>query len=267
MSIPHSIWLRRRLERWYRKSNAGKRLNRQLGDELSARLEDIFGYNLLFIGIDPGVSLSTMTRVRSLIAVSPDYAAQRPTQLHIIAEDEELPVETESVDVVVACNALDLSADPHQVLREIRRVLTPRGHLILVGFNPHSLLGIDRYLRRRPDSSPWPGLQSLPPRRVADWLSLIDFDCDAICHKQVIPVPSCGYLAKPLQRLDRWLSQHHAPFGSSYLIQARKLVRGHLHSTEIMRSKPRLISMPAAKPIVGSNTQRTRQTRKLPPVG
>lgn len=263
----HSIRLRRRLERWYHKSNAGQSLSRQLGDELTGRLEDIFGYNLLFIGVDPGVALATMTRVRALVAASPDYAAERPTQLHVIANDEELPLETESIDVVVACNALDLSADPHQVLREIRRVLTPHGHLILVGFNPNSLLGLGRRLgrRRRQHLSPWPGLRSLPPQRVADWLSLIDFDCALISHKQVIPVPNRGYLAKPLQRLDRWLSQNHAPFGSSYLIQARKLVRGHLHPTNYSRLKPRLISLPIAKPIVGSNSPTTRQTRKLPP--
>lgn len=264
MSTLHSIRLRRLLERWYRTSAHGNRLNRQLGADLAGKLEDIFGYNLLFIGVDPGVKLSTMTRVRQLIAISADPAAERPVPLHIIANDEELPIETESVDVVVACNALDLSDDPHQVLREIRRVLTPHGQLILIGFNPNSLLGLIRSLSRRQQGAPWQGLRALPPHRVIDWLSLIDFDCDIVRHKQVIPVPNGGYVGQLLARLDDWLSRH-ALFGSSYIIQAHKLVRGHLHPQEPTRLKPRLISLPVAKPIVGSSTPTSRQPRKLPP--
>jgi len=265
MSKLHSIRLRRLLERWYRTAVEGRRLNRQLGSELTGRLEDIFGYNLLFIGVDPGLKLTDMTRVRKLIAASPDPAAERPIPLHIIANDEELPVESESIDVLVACNALDLSDDPHQVLREIRRVLTPHGQLILIGFNPNSLLGLIRALSRRQQNAPWGGLSALPPHRVTDWLSLIDFDCDVVSHKQVIPVPNGGYLGKLLQRVDDWLCKHRAPFGSSYIIQAHKLVRGHLHPKAISRTKPRLISLPVAKPIVGSSTPTSRQPRKLPP--
>lgn len=265
MRALHSIRLRRSLERWYRVSVDGNRLNRQLDSELAGRLEDIFGYNLLFIGVDPGLKLSAMTRVRQLIAVSPDPAAERPIPLHIIANDEELPIETESIDIVVACNTLDLSDDPHQVLREIRRVLTPHGQLILIGFNPNSLLGLVRSLSRRQQNAPWRALRALPPHRVTDWLSLIDFDCDVVSHKQVIPVPNGGYFGKLLQRLDDWLCQHHAPFGSSYIIQAHKLVRGHLHPKASSRARPRLISLPAAKPIVGSTTPTSQQPRKLPP--
>ncbi|MGH9701628.1 MAG: methyltransferase domain-containing protein [Candidatus Acidiferrales bacterium] len=40
---------------------------------------------------------------------------------------EEIPVRSESMDLVICCNVLDHTSDPDAVLREIRRVLKPNG--------------------------------------------------------------------------------------------------------------------------------------------
>src|SRR5271156_1102595 len=40
---------------------------------------------------------------------------------------EEIPVRSESMELVICCNVLDHASDPAAILREIRRVLKPNG--------------------------------------------------------------------------------------------------------------------------------------------
>lgn len=91
----------------------------------------------------------------------------------LLGATEALPLQSDSVDVLLMPHALDLAEDPHQVLREAHRVLAPEGYLILSGFNPWSLAGLAKLLRRgraMPWSSSW-----LAPGRVKDWLALLGF--------------------------------------------------------------------------------------------
>lgn len=57
----------------------------------------------------------------------------------VIAATEELPLATDSVDVVVCCHSLEYSADKKKMLKEVARILKPQGFLILLAFNPHPL--------------------------------------------------------------------------------------------------------------------------------
>jgi SAM-dependent methyltransferase len=53
----------------------------------------------------------------------------------------ELPFASQSLDLVVLPHVLEFAAEPHQVLREVERVLIPEGQVIICGFNPASLWG------------------------------------------------------------------------------------------------------------------------------
>ena len=89
-------------------------------------------------------------------------------------EPEALPIESRSVDVAVLPHTLDFCDDPHQVLREVNRVLAPEGHAVILGFNPLSLWGLRRLftLDRR---APW-FARFLPLYRVKDWFALLEFE-------------------------------------------------------------------------------------------
>lgn len=54
----------------------------------------------------------------------------------VCAQPECLPWPENSLDVVVLPHGLDVCADPAILLAEVRRVLVPRGQLLLSGFNP-----------------------------------------------------------------------------------------------------------------------------------
>jgi hypothetical protein len=49
---------------------------------------------------------------------------------------------------------LEFHDDPHQILREVERVLIPEGEVIITGFNPLSLWGLRRRLPNCPATSP-----------------------------------------------------------------------------------------------------------------
>src|SRR5690606_41680254 len=60
----------------------------------------------------------------------------------LVCEPEQLPFDTQSIDLIVMPHTLEWCADPHQVLREVERVLMPEGRVVLTGFNPYSLWGL-----------------------------------------------------------------------------------------------------------------------------
>ena len=100
--------------------------------------------------------------VESRVRVSPDGGDLR-------AQWDELPFESESADFIVAAHALDAAADPRDALREIVRVLRPGARLLIVGFNPFSILAF----RARARGMPWAG-KWISLRRVKDWLALLE---------------------------------------------------------------------------------------------
>lgn len=90
-----------------------------------------------------------------------------------------LPWSSGSVDALVLAHAMELSADPHALVRECVRVLSPRGQLVCLVFNPRAPWLLARGLRRRAHAF-LP--RALPPRaaRLSDWLQLFDFEITAL---------------------------------------------------------------------------------------
>jgi SAM-dependent methyltransferase len=78
-----------------------------------------------------------------------------------------------SIDVVFLPHTLDYSDDrSHAILREADRVLTPHGHLVVLGFKPGGLWGLRRLI---PGAGLPPGAERLiSDRQLSDWLQLLD---------------------------------------------------------------------------------------------
>jgi len=53
-----------------------------------------------------------------------------------------LPFAAASIDLVLLPHVLEFASNPHQVLREVERVLVPEGQVVIAGFNPISLFGL-----------------------------------------------------------------------------------------------------------------------------
>ncbi len=214
--------LRPALASWLN-THYGQLLLKEEKTYLDAALSDVFGYHLLELSISDDAHLSDASRIRHRFSLSPDFApSYQGKPLGAQAEIDNLPLASESVDVVILHHTLEFSQRPHLMLREVSRVLMPRGRVIVVGFNPSSLFGLFKAVARFTSCRPQWRHQNLGKRRVLDWLRLLDFE--ALQQSQ-------GFYRPPLThpkvlRYLAWLEiigqKLHLPGGSFYFIVARK---------------------------------------------
>jgi len=183
-----------------------------------AEVVDAFGFHALQFGL-PDLDFLRLNRMshRATIGCEPGSVVR--------ADFCEVPIATASVDLVVLPHTLEFSQNPHQVLREVQRILVPEGHIVISGFNPWSLWGAARWLPKDAQLPPWCGqFISLP--RIKDWLALLGFELAA--GRMGAYVPPCRGETW-LHRLrflelagDRWW-----PFaGGVYFLHAIKRIPG-----------------------------------------
>jgi SAM-dependent methyltransferase len=132
---------------------------------------DIFGYNALQIGL-PAIDLLRSNRMPLRACVDRGAGASLRPQLR--ADATELPVVSASIDLVLLPHVLEFSHNPHQILREVERVLVPDGHLVVTCFNPMSLWGVCHTFSKR-DTYPWNG-RFIHLMRLKDWMALLGFE-------------------------------------------------------------------------------------------
>jgi SAM-dependent methyltransferase len=130
-------------------------------------VSDIFGYNALQIGL-PEYDLLRANRMPLRATVD------RSPGANLRADGAELPVISASIDLVLLPHVLEFSKNPHQILREVERVLVPDGHVVVTCFNPVSLWGM-RHMFAKRDAYPWTG-RFIHLMRLKDWLALLGFE-------------------------------------------------------------------------------------------
>ena len=131
-------------------------------------VSDIFGFNALQCNL-PQYDLLRASRIPHHFTLGP----YRPARL--ISDFDCLAVANQSIDLVLLPHVLEFSSAPHQILREVERVLIPEGHVLITGFNPFSLWGAYHALHRRGDEYPWRG-KFISLLRLKDWLALLGFE-------------------------------------------------------------------------------------------
>jgi len=136
-----------------------------------ATVVDLFGYNALQIGL-PQVDLLRASRMTLRERVAPIAPAG------LRADCAALPIAPNVVDLVVLPHVLEFSPHPHQILREVERILMPDGNLLISGLNPWSLWGIRRTLAGGGGASPWQG-EYISLLQLKDWLTLLGFEVTA----------------------------------------------------------------------------------------
>jgi SAM-dependent methyltransferase len=181
-------------------------------------VSDIFGFNAVQLGLSQ-FDLLRASRIPFRMSIGPSAPAQLRADLH------QLPIASQSVDLVLMPHVLEFSATPHQLLREVERVLIPEGHVIIAGFNPFSLWGARRLFAGEQPAYPWRGkFLTLP--RVKDWLALLGFEVTGgklACYIPPVPTPKWIERFQFMEAAgDRWW-----PLGGGvYFLLAKKRVQG-----------------------------------------
>ncbi|MFZ4378708.1 MAG: class I SAM-dependent methyltransferase [Polynucleobacter sp.] len=191
---------------------------------------DVFGFNAVQIGLPQINTLSENRMPMQALLInsqdSLDYASKYHWHL-IEGSSSELPFANESLDLVVLPHVLEFAADPHQILREVDRVLRPEGRLIISGFNPASLWGARQYLSRLIGNPYLPrDGQFISLIRVKDWLQLLNFSLDRGhfgCYKFPLQGSSTMHRMDFLERMgNRWWPI----FGAVFVVSAIKRHQG-----------------------------------------
>lgn len=181
---------------------------------LDQHLPMVFGYHLLKLGhLSSQLSCHAST-IRHQVNVGVGGKL-----MGVQANLAELPFQESSVDLCLLAHCLDFSSDPHQLLREVERVLTGDGYVVLSGFNPLSLLGIQRYLPRRRRTRPWSGGRMFTPNRVKDWLHLLGFE--VVADARFGCTGAVSGLMGPAW-FERWAVRYCRAGASVYFLVARK---------------------------------------------
>lgn len=142
-------------------------------------LDGLFGAECLQLGIwgEPRAFLKFARTQRTACLASPSHAlsAEPPSaygRLH------RLPIASDCIDVAILPHTLDFSTRPHEILREVHRVLRSDGHLVILGFKPGGLWGLRRLI---PGAAMPPHANSLvSDRQLSDWLKLLDLHIHGI---------------------------------------------------------------------------------------
>lgn len=186
---------------------------------VAAMTADVFGYYALETGVLTG-SYSFLQHSR--IASRFSLGMVQEEQTSAMGTPEHLPFAFHNLDLVIASHALDCTQEPHQVLREIERVLVPEGHCILIGFNPFSFRGLGslRHYRKRKES-PCHFHSTL---RVKEWLSVLGFDVLETVTAGFSPVIGGERMFQRTRWIDRLGEKLHLAVGNVYIIHAQKKV-------------------------------------------
>ena len=177
-----------------------------------------FGYHLLKIGALSGEIDSSQSPIKHQLTLS-----EQAQKCNLVGDIDDLPLLEHSVDVCVLLHALEFSLDPHHVVREANRVLIPNGYLVITGFNPFSLAGLNQFIPYRRNKTPW-NERLFSPMRVKDWLHLMGFEIQLdkrFLHSTLARQVTQGVISNHWHNIA---SRYFPSLGSVYVIVAKKRV-------------------------------------------
>ena len=226
------------LDTWYR-TDAGVHFAQEICSVLTPMLHELFGYYAIQLGgYPPATNLLEASRINTNWLAGGEGA-------DVICRPEQQPFASDSVDLLILPHTLELSADPHAVLREADRMLVPEGHMIIIGLNPWTAWGLWQVARYR-RAYPFYTLG-----RIRDWLGLLGFEYMSEQSRCIsmfdIPMPARLENSPLLQKLRTNLSKRLA---GGYVVLAKKKVFSMTPVKPRWPFKPRLVSTGLGEPTV-----------------
>ena len=188
---------------------------------------------------DADIRIPNLRRQHSIARMARDAwaaVADVPPEVPVAlaCEFDALPFPSDSIDLVVLPHSLEFAHDPHQLLREVERVLRPEGRVVITGFNPASLWGLrQRAGRARLGIHLGRGEPYLPREgdfigywRLRDWARLLGFELEAGQFGCWRPPLSTARWLERFEWMDGVGERWWPVLGAAYVLVAVKRVRG-----------------------------------------
>ena len=249
------------VKQWYQ-SDLGQELFKIEKKCLKKQLEKIFGYNLIQLGClgAAGTANSGADRLIYDSKISYKFVFESLSdsrQCSLNCDFSALPVKNNSIDAIVLPHTLEFESDPHQILREVERVLMAEGKAIFFVFNPYSLWGLlHKYwqIKRRIKTNqsvqtqmPLPSCgQLISQKRLKDWLQLLGFDIELVKGYFFRPPLQNSSLLKNIQFIEKTGEMSGFIPAGAYMIVATKRVSTLTPIRQPWRLSPRLMGTQAS---------------------
>ncbi|OUV02581.1 MAG: hypothetical protein CBC42_07370 [Betaproteobacteria bacterium TMED82] len=219
-----TVYSMNRIKRWkyWLESYLGSELLIEEKELIDEAVEDVFGYHA--VQICPfNVNFLEKSRINNQYKLSffydQSYIGQKEDDRFIVSP-QVLPIESQSVDLIILIHILETVEDPHLFLREVERILIPEGKLIICGFNPLGLWAINRFFKRSLLPSPVSNWVSLP--RLKDWCKLLGFEIFAGRFLAYYPAINSRVWLKRLSWFNKFGPRWWPMAGGVYCISATK---------------------------------------------
>ena len=196
---------------------------------MAATVADLFGFHALQLGLPELDALQANRMPHRWLATSD---ADAPGSV-LVTDFSALPFPANSLDLVVLPHTLELSADPHGVLREVERVLVPEGRVVICGLNPVSLWGFrQRRAHLYRHLLGWDHLflpqagEFIGYLRLRDWLRLLGLELESTHFGCYRPAFTSKAWLQRFGWMDRIGARWWPILGAVYVVVASKKVAG-----------------------------------------
>ena len=156
-----------------------------------------------------------------------------------VADFHRLPVESDSVDAVLLPHTLDFSERPHEILREVDRVLRAHGHIVIFGFKPGGLWGLRRLVQGA--GMPPGAVHLISEKRLRDWLKLLDMRIQST-QRYFFRWPLPRRKVNATQKWEQVGQTLWPEAAACYMLTAQKRVSTLTPVKPLWRAKPKVVA-------------------------
>jgi len=186
--------------------------------QFDSAVDDVFGFRAVQIGL-PEVDFLRQNRIpyRFTLALEPGAS--------LAADPLQIPLASQSVDLVVLPHVLEGHHNPHDVLREVERVLMPEGQVVISGFNTASLWRVRQLFASRHNGAPWDA-KFIGLLRLREWLRVLGFELNGGKFGCYAPPFRNEIWLKRFDFMEKAGARWWPVTGGVYVVRAVKRVHG-----------------------------------------
>jgi len=186
--------------------------------QFDSAVDDVFGFRAIQVGL-PEVDFLRQNRIPYRFSLALEQGAA------LAADPLQLPLASQSIDLVALPHVLEGHPNPHEVLREVERVLMPEGQVVISGFNTASLWRLKQMTTFKARHPPWDA-RFISLLRLRDWLRVLGFELNGGAFGCYAPPFSDRLWLDRFSFMEKAGARWWPIAGGLYVVRAVKRVAG-----------------------------------------
>ena len=186
--------------------------------QFDSAVDDVFGFRAVQVGL-PEVDFLRQNRMPYRFSLALEQGAA------LAADPLQLPLASQSVDLVALPHVLEGHHNPHDVLHEVERVLMPEGQVVISGFNTVSLWRLRQAFIRQRNGAPWDA-KFIGVLRLREWLRVLGFELNGGKFGCYAPPFRDARWLQRFSFMDKAGARWWPVTGGVYVVRAVKRVHG-----------------------------------------